>query len=152
MPDPAAGLGGNREWQVLEALNGAHGMLDELRPIIDRQAFHEALEAIWSVVRAANRCVDGDAPWSLRKTDPDGMKAVLYVLAEVIRHLAIVLLPFMPDSCGRLLDQLAVPADRRSFNALNPGETLRDQNSLPPGAALPKPEGVFPRFVEEDGE
>ncbi|MEE9194684.1 MAG: methionine--tRNA ligase, partial [Alphaproteobacteria bacterium] len=109
VPDPAEGLGGNREWQVLEALNGAHGMLDEVRPLMDRQAFHEALEAVWSVVRAANRCVDADAPWTLRKSDPDGMKAVLYVLAEVIRHLAIILQPFMPDSCGRMLDQLAVP-------------------------------------------
>ena len=141
VPDPAAGLGSNREWQVLEALNGAHGMLDEVRPLMDRQAFHEALEAVWSVVRAANRCVDADAPWALRKSDPDGMKAVLYVLAEVIRHLAIILQPFMPDSCGRMLDQLAVPADRRGFNALNPGETLSDDNSLNPRTVCPRCSG-----------
>ena len=80
------------------------------------------------------------------------MRAVLYVLAEVIRHLAIILQPFMPDSCGRLLDQLDVPDDRRGFAALNPGESLRDENSLKVGAELPKPEGVFPRFVAQDGE
>jgi methionyl-tRNA synthetase len=33
-----------------------------------------------------------------------------------------------------------VPADRRDFAAL--------ASALPGGVALPKPEGVFPRFVE----
>jgi len=143
LPDPAAGLEGGRKWQVLKVLNMAQSLLDALRPVIDRQAFHEALELVWQVIREANRCVDADAPWTLRKEDPDGMEAVLYILAETMRHLAILLQPFMPESCGKLLDQLAVPEDSRDFKALAAG------NSLKPGAALPKPEGVFPRFVEE---
>jgi methionyl-tRNA synthetase len=40
------------------------------------------------------------------------------------------------------LDQLGVPTDRRSFAELGAGRALA------PGSALPKPEGVFPRFVE----
>ena len=81
---------------------------------MDRQAFHDALEEIWRVVRDANRCVDEDAPWTLRKTEPAKMATVLYVLAETIRHLAIVLQPFMPDSCGKMLDQLSVAEDART--------------------------------------
>ena len=39
------------------------------------------------------------------------------------------------------LDQLGVPADGRGFDAL--------AHALPAGTALPPPQGVFPRFVEE---
>jgi methionyl-tRNA synthetase len=71
------------------------------------------------------------------------MATVLYVLAEVVRHLAILAQPVAPASAARLLDQLAVPAEARSFAALGEG------GALAPGTSLPKPEGVFPRFVEE---
>jgi methionyl-tRNA synthetase len=55
----------------------------------------------------------------LRKTDPARMAAVLYVLAEAIRHLAIMTQPVMPDSMSKMLDQLGVPADQRDFAALD---------------------------------
>lgn len=109
---------------------------------MDRQLFHEGLETVWQVVRAANGYVDRQAPWALKKTDPARMNTVLYVLADTIRQLALLLQPVMPTSTARLLDQLAVPADKRSFAAF--GERL------PAGAPLPKPEGVFPRFVEQE--
>jgi len=126
-----------------EALLGqARGLIRRLRADYDLQAFHKALEAIWELVSAANRYVDEQAPWVLRKSDPARMQAVLYVLAETIRHLAIMSQPVMPDSMDRMLDQLAVPANKRAFAALD--------EQLVPGTPLPKPEGVFPRFVEED--
>ena len=137
---------------VMGCLDSAHELLPRVRDAIDRQAFHEALEVIWEVIRKANRSVDADAPWTLRKTDPQKMAGVLYTLMEVLRHLAILLQPFMPQSCERLLDQLGVSKDARDFDKLNPGEHWRDQNSLVPGTALPAPQGVFPRHVEEPGD
>jgi methionyl-tRNA synthetase len=44
-----------------------------------------------------------------------------------------------------LLDQLGIPSDKRDFTAL--GEAGR----LLPGAALPPPQGLFPRIVETEG-
>jgi methionyl-tRNA synthetase len=61
-------------------------------------------------------------------------------LAETVRQVALVLQPVMPGSMSRLLDQLAVPADQRDFSAFN----KRGHGGTP----LPKPEGVFPRYVE----
>jgi methionyl-tRNA synthetase len=46
----------------------------------------------------------------------------------------------MPESSAKLLDQLAVPPDKRDFASL--------ATSLVPGTKLPAPQGVFPRFVE----
>lgn len=129
-----------------ELLDAAWGLIGRLRPLMDRQAFHEALEAIWVVVRAANAYVDRQAPWALRKTDPDRMATVLWVLMETVRQVAILMQPVTPDSAARMLDQLAVPADARAFTALGEG------GALVPGTDLPKPQGVFPRFVEEENQ
>lgn len=124
----------------------ARGLHDRLVEIIDRQSFHEALEAVWAIVRAANGYVDRQAPWALRKTDPARMQTVLYTLAECIRHLAILLQPFMPDSTARMLDQLAIAEDARGFDSLDA------DHALAAGTSLPKPQGIFPRFVETESE
>ena len=86
-----------------------------VRERLDRQVFHEALEDVWKVVRAANGYIDRQAPWALRRTDPARMAAVLRVLADVLRVIATVLQPFMPESMAQMLDQLGVPADARQL-------------------------------------
>ena len=121
-------------------LEAARGLLARLRGDFAEQAFHRALETLWQVVGDADRYVNEQAPWALKKSDPKRMETVLYVLAEVIRHLAILVQPVVPGAAAKLLDQLAVPADRRDFAAL--------AMPLAPGTTLPKPEGIFPRFVE----
>ena len=126
-------------------LAAARGLLDQVRDALDVQAFHTALEALWKVVRMANGYVDSQAPWKLAKEDPARMATVLYTLAETIRHLALLTQPYMPDASARILDQLAVGEDARSFEFFGPDHALK------PGTALPKPEGVFPRYREEDG-
>jgi methionyl-tRNA synthetase len=108
-------------------------------------AGHRALELIWDVCGDANRYVDAQAPWSLRKTDPARMATVLWVLAETLRHLAILTQPFMPSSSAKLLDLLAVPESDRGFAALGP-----DGAKLVPGTPLPAPSGVFPRYAEPE--
>lgn len=142
VPDAGAITGADRA-----LLAAAEGLLADLRKSMDGQVFHKALDAIWAVVGSANRYVDEQAPWTLRKTDPARMGTVLYTLAETIRHLAIVTQPFMPDSCGRILDQLAIPAEARSF------ATLGSVGALKTATPLPKPVGVFPRKVDDqEGE
>jgi methionyl-tRNA synthetase len=124
------------------ALLAAAGALPALvRERIDRLAFSEALEEVWKVVRAANAYIDRQAPWALRKTDPERMAAVLRVLVEGLRIIGTVLQPFMPASMAKLLDQLGVGEDARTLSDL--------ATALPDGVALPAPQGIFPRHVEE---
>ena len=121
----------------------AGALLEKLRGAVDRQALHEAIEDVWKVIRAANAYIDKQAPWALKKTDLVRMGSVLRVLADLIRTIATLLQPVMPESMGKMLDQLGVPIDARDFAAL--------QRALPDGLVLPVPSGVFPRFVEEEG-
>jgi methionyl-tRNA synthetase len=125
-------------------LNGALQALEKAREAMETQAIHRALEAVWQSVGEANRYVDSQAPWALRKTDPDRMATVLFTLAETIRRIATMTQPVMPTASSRILDQLSVPDDARDFASLLPEPALR------PGTALPKPQGVFPRLTERE--
>lgn len=125
-------------------LDQADAMLDKARPAMDKQELHKALDAAWSVVGEANKYFASQEPWALRKTDPDRMNTVLYVTAEIIRQVGILAQPFIPGSAEKLLNLLAVPADKRDFASL--GEAGR----LPAGTPIEKPSPVFPRYVEKE--
>jgi methionyl-tRNA synthetase len=118
----------------------AAALPDLVRARIERQEFHDALEEVWKVIRAANGYIDRQAPWALNKTDKVRMGTVLRVLVDTIRVVATLLQPFMPTSMSKMLDQLGVTADLRQFAALT--------TPLHDGIALPAPQGVFPRYVE----
>jgi methionyl-tRNA synthetase len=119
-------------------------LLDRMRALLDRQVLHSALVEMWDVVASANGYVAKQAPWALRRTDPERMRTVLFVAAETIRRLATLAQPFMPDASGRMLDQLGVPADSRGFG------TISNDRLLLSGMPVPAPVGVFPRFIEGD--
>ena len=126
-------------------LGTAHALLPRVRACMAEIAANRALELIWEVCGDANRYVDAQAPWTLRKTDPARMATVLWVLAETLRHLAVLTQPFLPQSSAGLLDLLAVPETERGFATLGRGGA-----SLRAGTALPAPVGVFPRHVEPE--
>ncbi|MBB3938287.1 methionine--tRNA ligase [Aureimonas phyllosphaerae] len=126
-----------------EAILAASGqLLQRCRAAVDRQELHVLLAAIVSVVSETNRYFAGEEPWVLRKTDPARMGTVLYVTAEVLRRVAILLQPVMPGSIAKLLDLLGVPDEERRFERLDQGFMLGA------GRPLPAPAGVFPRYVE----
>jgi methionyl-tRNA synthetase len=136
---PTPGALGAADRTFLVQSESLHG---RMRTALDEQLIHVALQHWYDVVIAANRYVDEQAPWALKKTDPARMATVLWVLAEGLRYLGLLAQPFMPDSAGRLLDQIAVSPASRSFNALG------EQGSLVPGTPLPPPQGLFPRLVD----
>ncbi|TWD57845.1 methionyl-tRNA synthetase [Agrobacterium vitis] len=105
------------------------------------QQVHKAVAAIMNIVNETDRYFAAQEPWVLRKTDVPRMETVLYVTAEVVRQIAILFQPIMPDSAAKLLDLVAVAPQDRSFAKL--GEVGR----LTPGTVLEAPTPVFPRYV-----
>ncbi len=125
-------------------LSAADGMVAAAREHMKTQQLHQVLNHVWSVVADANRYFAGEAPWALAKTDPAKQGTVLYVTAEVIRQVAILTQPVMPQSMAKMLDLLGVPPGERSF------ATLGGAHRLAPGKKLPAPTAVFPRYVEPE--
>jgi len=122
-----------------EMLAKAAHLHDVLRDDMNVQALQAYCQHIWEVVSEANRYVDAQKPWSLKKSsDPQDhlrMNTVLYVLADVIRHVAVYIQPLMPESAAKILDQLG--QEERTFESL--------KAPLKPGIPLGEPMPVFPR-------
>src|SRR6202140_1770055 len=140
---PAPGVFSDNDQAILAA---ADAMVGKGRDAMATQQLHQVLNAVWTVVADANRYFAGEAPWALAKTDPARQGTVLYVTAEVLRQIAILVQPFMPESAGKLLDFLAVPDGERTFAYLD------GKHRVAAGAKLPAPAGVFPRYVESEAE
>jgi methionyl-tRNA synthetase len=124
----------------------ADALLASTREDMGKQLIHRALASIIAVVSETDRYFASQEPWALKKTDPARMATVLYVTADVVRQIGILLQPFMPESSGKLLDLIAIPADKRDFAAL--GEAGR----LVAGTPLEAPKPVFPRYVAPTAE
>ena len=126
-------------------LEAADLLLDRVRGHYDATAMHLALEAIWSVLGAANKYFSVQEPWVLRKASTgeaaDRFRTVLYVTLETVRIAALLSQPVMPESTGKLLELLGQADDQRSFASIG--------RRLTPGTALPAPVGVFPRYQVE---
>jgi valyl-tRNA synthetase len=91
---------------------------------------HKALAAIIDVVADGDRYFDSQEPWALKKTDPARMETVLYITAETVRQISILLQPFMPESAAKLLDLLGIPTDKRDFMRLEkPAVWKRERRS-----------------------
>ena len=118
-------------------------LLETCRRHIDAQEFHLYLEAIWVVIRQANAYVDTQAPWGLKKTDTVRMETVLGVLCEVVRRVALLCHPVMPQTMDKMLDQLNVPVTERDFASITNAIGLKQ------GSTIEQPSGVFPRHIEE---
>jgi methionyl-tRNA synthetase len=97
------------------------GFADEVRELLDRAELTQALDAIWQRVRRLNRYVEERAPWTLAKDEEQAgeLDGVLASLAEGLRVLAVLLWPYMPSSCERLLGALG--ATEASFAAAELG-------------------------------
>ena len=123
-------------------LADAAALYEPVRADYDEQAFHRALERIWTVLADTNAYFAEQQPWALRKNgELERMGTVLYVTLEVVRQVAILMQPVMPASMAKLLGLLGVAeGDARQFTALG--------DALVAGAELPAPSPVFPRYEE----
>ena len=88
---------------------------EDYRKAMDAFEYSEALKIAVAFADAANTSIDRTKPWAL----PTGEKRrELAVLAEHVRHLSLMLLPFIPGTAGRMLAQLGL-----GVPGVLPGET-----------------------------
>ena len=113
---------------LLEKVTSACADLDRR---FNENAFSAGLEAWMAAVFACNAYVDAQAPWTLRKTDPERMAAVLGTLVAAVRQLTAAVAPVIPESADKLL-------------------TLIDSGSG--GQPIAQPQPLFPRLELAEDE
>ncbi len=85
-----------------EMLAEVDALPDQARAAMKDFALHDWLGRVWRSVGAANRYFTAEEPWVKRKTDRERMETILYVTAETLRNIAILVQPAMPASMCRL--------------------------------------------------
>jgi methionyl-tRNA synthetase len=95
-------------------------ILDDLRAKMDQQDLHGYLESIYHAILRGNQFMTDLAPWTLAKQGDDPMAVArmrggLSALMHLLRDVAILLLPVMPESAEKLLhlvdNQARLPKD-----------------------------------------
>ena len=112
--------------------------------------FSIGIEAWLRAVYACNQYVDEQAPWALKKSDPERMKMVLQTLFIAIRDLALAIQPVIPAKASAVLDQLGVPAETRDYEALADEGWFGSLVSS--GHIVGKPSPIFPRLELPENE
>ena len=103
--------------------------------------FQNGLEEIFKVIDRANKYIDENTPWALAKDESKKTRlaTVMYNLLETIRVCTVLLLPFIPESCEKIFDQIGACEGCRTWDSACEWGALRADVSVHKGAA------VFPR-------
>ena len=144
---PAAGRAEDADAMLIEEVVVACA---GLKAAFGDLALGQAIEAWMRGVVACNQYIDAQAPWALRKADPERMHAVLRTLVRAIRMLAIVILPAIPTAAGRVLDQLGARERERDHAAID-DDGWYDRLAAE-GFRITSPSPVFPRLELPAGE
>lgn len=109
----------------------------------DNFAFHQALEAAWSVIARIDKMISDAKPWELIKDEQQAetLNAVLYRATETLRWLCVLLYPVMPESAQKIYQQLGLKEEIKDINP----ENLK-WGQLEAGTQIGEIEAVFPRL------
>jgi len=115
---------------------------EKVRKEVDHLQMPQALEEIWTLCDHCNKYIDMTEPWVLGKTEEGRarLKTVLYVLAECIRFIAVLIAPYMPNTPAKIYAQMGL-ADP----SLETLESLQKFGGLQAGTLVKKGEALFPR-------
>ena len=136
---------GQRADEALDAplVELASGLRDRYEDAMEHYAPHKALEEVFQVIARANKYIDENAPWALAKDmEQNGARLarVLYNLLETVRLCTVLLTPFMPDSCGKIFDQIGACEGCRTWDSAGKWGSLKAE------ATVRKGENLFPRI------
>ena len=143
--------------QSLPVVNAADPAMDDeliamakgLRAAYEGQmegyAFQNALMEVFKLIGRANKYIDENKPWLLAKDESqkNRLAQVLYNLLECVRISAVLLTPFMPDTCTKIFEQIGAGSDLRTW------DSAQQWGLLPMDAAVNKGANLFPRIDME---
>ena len=141
---PAAQTGDGEKDGELEALGAA--LRDRYGDAMDHYAPHKALEEVFKLIQRANKYIDENAPWALAKDmEANGARLarVMYDLLEAVRISAVLLTPFMPDTCAKIFAQIGACESCRTW------DSVRDWGHLSSTVTVARGENLFPRIDAE---
>ena len=109
---------------------------------MDAMQFSTALTDLWKFVSRTNKYIDETAPWVLAKDEGNAPRLgrVMYNLCEALRHISVMLAPFLPDTSDKIAAVLGLSDGQRTW------QSLEKWGGLCATAEIGKTEPIFPRI------
>ncbi|MFD0768339.1 methionine--tRNA ligase [Bacillus sp. CGMCC 1.60114] len=124
----------------------AKDTLQKVEASMENMEFSVALSTIWQFVSRTNKYIDETQPWVLAKDESDREKlaSVMAHLAEALRQTAIMLMPFLTETPGKIFEQIGITDEEyKTWNSLSA------IGCIPTGTKVAKGQPVFPRLEVE---
>jgi methionyl-tRNA synthetase len=123
---------------------------DRVTEAYESLSFSAACEAILELVRAGNKFIDEQAPWTLYKQgQQQAVEQVLYTVLESVRLSAYFLSPIIPRVSSEIYQQLGFLIDfddKTLIDVSVPFNTHSKWGTLPANQVLGEPQPVFQRL------
>jgi methionyl-tRNA synthetase len=119
----------------------------EIEASFNDMSLHKALIAIWDFINVTNKYIVEKEPWTLGKNPANREKltAIMYNLLMTLQAIAILISPFMPQTAGKILQQIGVDESKKLALA-----SVYKENVLTAGNPLTRGESLFPRISREN--
>ncbi|MDA7688550.1 methionine--tRNA ligase [Pelagibacteraceae bacterium] len=89
-----------------------------LNKMISIQDITGYIKNVWELISEANKFFNDKKPWDLKKNDENQYKNVLFVTANLIKQIGILIYPVMPDTSERILQILNIK-EENNFQSIN---------------------------------
>jgi methionyl-tRNA synthetase len=125
----------------------AQNAIGEVLEGYEKLSFARTLETIWTVIAAADKYLTSEQPWALGTSEADQSRkgTILWTVAELLRIVAALAYPVLPDSASKIWSLLGQSGAPGAF----PLDGLR-WGQLVPGTALGKAQTLFPRVEKSE--
>jgi len=107
------------EYPIGEAVSKA---IEEAARAFDALEFSRGLEAIWTMLSAADKFIVEQAPWKLAKAGESAKQQLddaLYASADLLRVAIVLLHPILPESTTQIWAQLGMTEPLETFDVRN---------------------------------
>ncbi|UOQ91343.1 methionine--tRNA ligase [Halobacillus shinanisalinarum] len=114
---------------------------------LENMEFSVALADLWKLVSRTNKYIDETQPWVLAKDDDKKPRLgnVMAHLAESLRHIGVMLQPFLTHTPEKIFKQLGITKDD-----WKQWQSLDEFKGLPEGTKVQKDDPIFPRLDAEE--
>lgn len=86
-----------------EFMNEVKSREAEITAHLERAELRQGFRKIFALASYGNRCFQAGEPWKTRKTDPEAADQLLMQLAYLVRDLAVMIEPYIPETSERIL-------------------------------------------------
>ena len=93
--------------------------LPKLIDLINNQDLNEYIKMVVGFSFEANKYFNDSEPWSVKKKDPERMKAILYTISQQIKNISILLNPIIPSATNKILMLLSPSCENISIDKIN---------------------------------